>query len=243
MWPIHGVMKCFEHFYLWLTNVWKTPIVYAVVLHSFQRFEGKFWAKFDKMSHLDPDNDPSIHRLEGSSGNEKGGLVIMKKGPASTEDKHVFKVPAPRTSILGLDKLAAAKRKQQQEDQEKEERKSRVTSYRDEEEEGDDVESDVTPGRYTSKTQKDRWVRPELAMVLVSGFGDLFADYGYPFFHYAPQILAMYPFFCYVPAHHKKKNRHIRKTAGCITKKQAPNKKTGTCNLQSSPKPKNKNHC
>ena len=110
------------------------------------------------MSHLDPDNDPSIHRLEGSSGNQKGGLVIMKKGPASSQDKHVFKVPAPRASILGLDKLAAAKKKQQQ-DQEKEERKSRVTSYRDEEEEGDDVESDVTPGRYTSKTQKDRWVK------------------------------------------------------------------------------------
>ena len=108
------------------------------------------------MSHLDPDNDPSIHRLEGSSGNEKGGLVIMKKGPASAQDKHVFKVPAPRASILGLDKLAAAKKKQQQEDQEKEERKSRVTSYRDKEEEGDDVESDVTPSRYTSKTQKDR---------------------------------------------------------------------------------------
>ena len=44
------------------------------------------------MSHLDPENDPSIHRLEGSSGNEKGGLIIMKKGPSSADDKHVFKV-------------------------------------------------------------------------------------------------------------------------------------------------------
>ena len=106
------------------------------------------------MSHLDPDNDPSIHRLEGSSGNEKGGLVIMKKGPASETDKHVFKTPAPRASILGLDRLAAQKRK---EDKEKEDRKSRVTSYKDDDEEGDDVESDMTPARSSSRPQKDRY--------------------------------------------------------------------------------------
>ena len=38
------------------------------------------------------------------------------------------------------------------------------------------------------------WMRPELAMVLVSGFGDLFAGYRYPFFCYAPQIYVMCPF-------------------------------------------------
>ena len=107
------------------------------------------------MFHLDPENDPSIHMLEGSSGNEPGGLIIMKKGPgpSSDKDKHVFKTPAPRTSVLGLDRLAAEKRKQK-EDEEKE--KSRVTSYKDDVEEGDDVESDMTPARHKSDVQKDR---------------------------------------------------------------------------------------
>lgn len=50
------------------------------------------WCEQRNMSHLDPENDPSIHRLEGSSENEQGGLIIMKKGPSSQQDKHVFKV-------------------------------------------------------------------------------------------------------------------------------------------------------
>ena len=70
--------------------------------------------------------------------------------------KTVFQVPAPRPSILGLDKLAAEKRKQQ-----KEERKSRVTSYKDDADAGDDVESDVTPSRHgAAKPPRDRWAPP-----------------------------------------------------------------------------------
>ncbi|KAK4876670.1 hypothetical protein RN001_009176 [Aquatica leii] len=46
------------------------------------------------------EEDDGVHRLEGTSG-QKGGLIIKKKTPS-------FKVPQP--SLLGLDKLAAAKR-------------------------------------------------------------------------------------------------------------------------------------
>lgn len=47
-------------------------------------------------------------RLEGSSGNQKGGLIIKKKNP-SNDDDIIFKKPQAR-SLLGLDKLAAKKR-------------------------------------------------------------------------------------------------------------------------------------
>lgn len=74
------------------------------------------------MAAFDPDIDEPLHRLEGTSGNERGGLSIMKKGPSGGADNlHVFK--APRASLLGLDKLA----KKKQED-------SKVSSYKDEEE-------------------------------------------------------------------------------------------------------------
>jgi hypothetical protein len=49
--------------------------------------------------------------LEGSSGNERGGLIVMKKGKeksaaTSLDDEKLFKKP----SMLGLDRLAKAKR-------------------------------------------------------------------------------------------------------------------------------------
>lgn len=50
-------------------------------------------------------SDESIHRLEGSSNQEKGGLVIVKK-----EAPKEFQFAKP--SMLGLDKLAAARRQQ-----------------------------------------------------------------------------------------------------------------------------------
>ena len=68
-------------------------------------------------------------------------------------------------------------------------------------------------------------------MVLLSGFGDLFADYGYPLFHYAPRILVMHPFFCNVPPKycdapvHYEKTGTLQKTGGCIMKKWALNKR------------------
>ncbi|KAL3275444.1 hypothetical protein HHI36_020205 [Cryptolaemus montrouzieri] len=50
-------------------------------------------------------DEDNVHRLEGTS-DQKGGLIVKKKPPT-------FKVPQP--SLLGLDKLAAAKRKQREE--------------------------------------------------------------------------------------------------------------------------------
>lgn len=77
-------------------------------------------------TYIDPESDPSLHRLEGSSGNQQGGLIIMKKGPSSETDKHAFKRP----SVLGLDKLAAAKRHSDI-IAESGKKKSKVTSYKD----------------------------------------------------------------------------------------------------------------
>lgn len=49
--------------------------------------------------------DDTINRLEGSSGDEVGGLIIKKKAQA----EHEFKRPdLPRKSLLGLDKLAGS---------------------------------------------------------------------------------------------------------------------------------------
>ncbi len=79
-------------------------------------------------------------------------ITLCISAMTKRKKKTVFQVPAPRPSILGLDKLAAEKRKQQ-----KEERKSRVTSYKDDADAGDDVESDVTPSRHgAAKPPRDR---------------------------------------------------------------------------------------
>ena len=56
----------------------------------------------------------SVHRLEGSTGGS-GGLIIKKKDSNKEDSSNYgssFKSP-PKGSILGLDKLAAAKRSQQ----------------------------------------------------------------------------------------------------------------------------------
>ena len=101
------------------------------------------------MAHLDLDNDPSLYQLEGSSGTEKGGLIIKKKQTASDADVHEFKkptLPPPRVSLLGLDKLAMARR-QQQADTEMERKKSHLSSYRDDEEVDVDMEDNSTQKR------------------------------------------------------------------------------------------------
>lgn len=54
---------------------------------------------------MDPDDDPSIHRLDGST-DTKGGLIIKKE----KSDDSKFKIPKP--SLLGLDKLAAQRRQE-----------------------------------------------------------------------------------------------------------------------------------
>ena len=59
-------------------------------------------------------DDESIHKISGTTGSEKGGLIIMKKGPSDSTSKHEFKAPTTlRPSLLGLDRLAALKRKNQ----------------------------------------------------------------------------------------------------------------------------------
>ncbi|XP_043099200.1 pre-mRNA-splicing factor ATP-dependent RNA helicase PRP16 [Puntigrus tetrazona] len=89
------------------------------------------------------DEDCSLHRLEGSDPSVQVGGLIVKKKSASSE-QHVFRAPAPRTSLLGLDLLAAQKRKEREgkerlDDQPK---KSKVSSYKDWEEGKSDSGSD-----------------------------------------------------------------------------------------------------
>lgn len=85
----------------------------------------------------DLDDEPTLHRLEGSA-IQKGGLVIMKKGPSKDgEISHVFRKPdLPRVSMLGLDRLAAAKKKLI-DDEKNEIKKSQVHSFKDGDEENE----------------------------------------------------------------------------------------------------------
>ena len=55
------------------------------------------------MAFVKHEDHSSLNRLEGTTGNEKGGLVIMKKGPSSAESSHAFKAPVglPPRSLLG----------------------------------------------------------------------------------------------------------------------------------------------
>ncbi|KAK6480028.1 pre-mRNA-splicing factor ATP-dependent RNA helicase PRP16-like [Huso huso] len=110
------------------------------------------------------DADASLHRLEGSDpSTEVGGLILCKKSAA--KEQHVFRAPTPRTSLLGLDLLAAQKRKERedrekQEDEEKEKKKSKVSSYQDWEEgredSGSDEESSEKEGGACRKERKYR---------------------------------------------------------------------------------------
>lgn len=74
------------------------------------------------------EEDASLHRLEGSEPSvQEGGLLIKKK--SSSNEQHVFKTPAPRSSLLGLDLLAAQKRREREEKERQEgEKKSKVAS-------------------------------------------------------------------------------------------------------------------
>lgn len=90
----------------------------------------------------DAPEEASLHRLEGMAPESQvGGLIIKKRSAA--EEQHVFKIPAPRTSLLGLDLLAVQKRREREEkDGSPEGRKrSRVSSYKDWAEGKDDVVS------------------------------------------------------------------------------------------------------
>ncbi|KAK7913109.1 hypothetical protein WMY93_013320 [Mugilogobius chulae] len=57
------------------------------------------------------DEDVSMHRLAGADpSSQVGGLIVKKKSAAA--ESHVFRAPTPRSSLLGLDLLAAQKRKE-----------------------------------------------------------------------------------------------------------------------------------
>lgn len=105
-------------------------------------------------------SEESLHRLSGTSpSGEAGGLVLRTRGV----EQHVFKAPAPRVSLLGLDVLAAQKRQERQEEAAGGKR-SRVASYKDweegrdeagsaEDEEEDEAEAD----RSNRRARRNRW--------------------------------------------------------------------------------------
>lgn len=94
------------------------------------------------------DDDVSMHRLEGSDATAQvGGLIIKKKSAAA--EPHVFRAPTPRTSLLGLDLLAAHKRKEREAKEplesasdDRTNKRSKVSSYKDWEEGKSDSGSD-----------------------------------------------------------------------------------------------------
>ena len=105
------------------------------------------------MENLEDDKTHQV--LEGCSGGT-GGLVIMKKGPSSSsEASHTFKRPEiPKVSLLGLDRLAAAKREMQDEGS-RTPKRSKVLSYLDEDQE-EDVEEDDHDLRQKKSKDRDR---------------------------------------------------------------------------------------
>uniref|UniRef100_A0A8C3G941 Pre-mRNA-splicing factor ATP-dependent RNA helicase PRP16 n=1 Tax=Cyclopterus lumpus TaxID=8103 RepID=A0A8C3G941_CYCLU len=92
------------------------------------------------------DDDVSMHRLEGTDPDAQvGGLMVKTKSAAA--EPHVFRAPTPRTSLLGLDLLAAQKRKERESQEQAEaddsnRKKSKVSSYQDWEEGKSDSGSD-----------------------------------------------------------------------------------------------------
>lgn len=107
------------------------------------------------------DDDVSMHRLEGSDPTvQVGGLIVKKKSAAA--EPHVFRAPTPRTSLLGLDLLAAQKRKEretkEQADSSSDDRsskKSKVSSYKDWEEGKSDSGSDEEDSDKSSTAKKE----------------------------------------------------------------------------------------
>lgn len=106
----------------------------------------------------DTSEETSIHRLEGTDlDTQVGGLICKTKSAAS--EQHVFKAPAPRPSLLGLDLLASLKRREREEkDDGEDKKKSRISSYKDWEESRDeqkDAEEDSNDQAGRS-SRKDR---------------------------------------------------------------------------------------
>lgn len=103
-------------------------------------------------------SEESLHRLSGTSpSGEAGGLVLRPRGA----EQHVFKAPAPRVSLLGLDVLAAQKRRERQEEAAGGKR-SRVASYKDWEEGRDEAgsaeeEEEDEADRSSRRARRNRW--------------------------------------------------------------------------------------
>lgn len=104
----------------------------------------------------------SIHRLEGSDpAAQVGGLIVKKKSAAA--EPHVFRAPTPRTSLLGLDLLAAQKRKERESKEQGDaggedghRKKSKVSSYKDWEESKSDSGSDEDDDDKNRNAKKER---------------------------------------------------------------------------------------
>ncbi|XP_037103374.1 pre-mRNA-splicing factor ATP-dependent RNA helicase PRP16 [Syngnathus acus] len=107
------------------------------------------------------DDDDSMHRLEGTDSKvEVGGLIVKKKSAAA--EHHVFRAPTPRTSLLGLDLLAAQKRKERESKEQSEasgedgaRKKSKVSSYKDWEESKSDSGSDDEDDEKNEQDKKE----------------------------------------------------------------------------------------
>ncbi|TWW68055.1 pre-mRNA-splicing factor ATP-dependent RNA helicase PRP16 [Takifugu flavidus] len=106
------------------------------------------------------DDDVSMHRLEGEDPTAQiGGLIVKKKSAAA--EPHVFRAPTPRTSLLGLDLLAAQKRREREEqaDNERNSKKSKVSSYKEWEEAKSDSGSDEEEDEKDKHAKKERKYR------------------------------------------------------------------------------------
>lgn len=103
-----------------------------------------------------------MHRLEGTSPEAQvGGLIVKKKSTAA--EPHVFRAPTPRTSLLGLDLLAAQKRKERETKEqeqfncdERDRKKSKISSYKDWEEGKSDSGSDEEDDEENKSAKKER---------------------------------------------------------------------------------------
>lgn len=108
------------------------------------------------------DDDVSMHRLEGTDPTSQvGGLIVKKKSAAA--EPHVFRAPTPRTSLLGLDLLAAQKRKERESKEQADaggddrtSKKSKVSSYKDWEESKSDSGSDEEDCDKNRDAKKER---------------------------------------------------------------------------------------
>lgn len=110
------------------------------------------------------EDDASMHRLEGTDLKAQvGGLIVKKKSAAA--EPHVFRAPAPRTSVLGLDLLAAQKRKERESQEQngaagddRTSKKSKVSSYKDWDDSRSDSGSDEDDCDKNQEAKKERFV-------------------------------------------------------------------------------------